>query len=123
MRFPGLGATRGPAMEGHCTGFLRGSWPWRKLWRFRITQEIPMKLVVSVVEYSTYPRGPRSGPGYSVPVRHHLIGPDANDPELTSVPQPSCRLRSIKLEPAARELTVAPAAALHPARSGQDRAP
>ena len=27
------------------------------------------------VEYSTYPRGPRSGPGYSVPVRHHLIGP------------------------------------------------
>src|SRR5712671_4810221 len=21
------------------------------------------------------PRGPRSGPGYSVPVRHHLIGP------------------------------------------------
>ena len=28
-----------------------------------------------VVEYSTYPRGPRSGPGCSVPVRHHLIGP------------------------------------------------
>jgi hypothetical protein len=27
------------------------------------------------VEYSTYPRGPRSGPGCSVPVRHHLIGP------------------------------------------------
>ena len=27
------------------------------------------------VEYSTYPRGPRSGPGYSVPVRHHLFGP------------------------------------------------
>ena len=27
------------------------------------------------VEYSTYPRGPRSGPGYSVPVRHYLIGP------------------------------------------------
>ena len=26
------------------------------------------------VEYSTYPRGPRSGPGCSVPVRHHLIG-------------------------------------------------
>jgi hypothetical protein len=22
-----------------------------------------------------HPRGPRSGPGYSVPVRHHLIGP------------------------------------------------
>jgi hypothetical protein len=22
-----------------------------------------------------YPRGPRSGPGYSVPVHHHLIGP------------------------------------------------
>src|SRR4029077_10233878 len=21
------------------------------------------------------PRGPRSGPGYSVPVRHHLVGP------------------------------------------------
>ena len=27
------------------------------------------------VEYSTYPRGPRSGPGCSVPVRHHLFGP------------------------------------------------
>ena len=27
------------------------------------------------VDYSTYPRGPRSGPGCSVPVRHHLIGP------------------------------------------------
>ena len=27
------------------------------------------------VEYSTYPRGPRSGPGCSVPVRRHLIGP------------------------------------------------
>ena len=27
------------------------------------------------VEYSTYPRGPRSGPDCSVPVRHHLIGP------------------------------------------------
>src|SRR5580700_9358815 len=27
------------------------------------------------VEYSTYPRGPRSGPGCSVPVRHHLVGP------------------------------------------------
>src|ERR1700693_2028708 len=27
------------------------------------------------VEYSTYPRGPRSGPGYSVPVRHHLVDP------------------------------------------------
>jgi hypothetical protein len=27
------------------------------------------------VEYSTYSRGPRSGPGCSVPVRHHLIGP------------------------------------------------
>jgi len=27
------------------------------------------------VEYSTYPRGPRSGPGCSVPVRHHLLGP------------------------------------------------
>jgi hypothetical protein len=27
------------------------------------------------VEDSTYPRGPRSGPGCSVPVRHHLIGP------------------------------------------------
>jgi hypothetical protein len=27
------------------------------------------------VEYSTYPRGPLSGPGCSVPVRHHLIGP------------------------------------------------
>ena len=27
------------------------------------------------VEYSTYPRGPRSGPGCNVPVRHHLIGP------------------------------------------------
>ena len=27
------------------------------------------------VEYSTYLRGPRSGPGCSVPVRHHLIGP------------------------------------------------
>src|SRR3984893_6695582 len=27
------------------------------------------------VEYSTYPRGPRSGPGCSVPFRHHLIGP------------------------------------------------
>src|SRR6202521_4493479 len=26
-------------------------------------------------KYSTYPRGPRSGPGCSVPVRHHLIGP------------------------------------------------
>ena len=26
------------------------------------------------VEYSTYPRGSRSGPGCSVPVRHHLIG-------------------------------------------------
>jgi hypothetical protein len=26
-------------------------------------------------ECSAYPRGPRSGPGYSVPVRHHLIGP------------------------------------------------
>src|ERR1700680_1868235 len=26
------------------------------------------------VEYSTYPRGPRSGPGCSVPVRHYLIG-------------------------------------------------
>ena len=38
-------------------------------------QEMPMKPVVSVVEYSTYPRGPRSGPGCSVPVRHHLIGP------------------------------------------------
>jgi hypothetical protein len=22
-----------------------------------------------------YPRGPRSGPGYSVPIHHHLIGP------------------------------------------------
>ena len=22
-----------------------------------------------------HPRGPRSSPGYSVPVRHHLIGP------------------------------------------------
>jgi hypothetical protein len=22
-----------------------------------------------------YPRGPRSGPGYAVPVHHHLIGP------------------------------------------------
>ena len=27
------------------------------------------------VEYSTYPRGPRSGPGYSVPVHQHLIDP------------------------------------------------
>jgi hypothetical protein len=27
------------------------------------------------VDCSTYPRGPRSGPGCSVPVRHHLIGP------------------------------------------------
>ena len=27
------------------------------------------------VEYSTYPRGPRSGPGCSVPVRRHLTGP------------------------------------------------
>jgi hypothetical protein len=27
------------------------------------------------VEYSTYLRGPRLGPGCSVPVRHHLIGP------------------------------------------------
>ena len=27
------------------------------------------------VEYSTYPRGPRSGPSCSVPVRHHLFGP------------------------------------------------
>jgi hypothetical protein len=26
-------------------------------------------------EYSAYPRGPRSQPGYSVPVGHHLIGP------------------------------------------------
>ena len=26
-------------------------------------------------ECSAYPRGPRSGPGCSVPVRHHLIGP------------------------------------------------
>jgi hypothetical protein len=24
-----------------------------------------------------YPRGPRSGPGYVVPVHHHLIGPHA----------------------------------------------
>ena len=22
-----------------------------------------------------YPRGPRSGPGYAVPVHHHLLGP------------------------------------------------
>ena len=29
------------------------------------------------VEYSTYPRGPRSGPGCSVPVRHHLSAPSA----------------------------------------------
>jgi hypothetical protein len=27
------------------------------------------------VEYSICPRGPRSGPGCSVPVRPHLIGP------------------------------------------------
>src|ERR1700751_3702837 len=26
-------------------------------------------------EYSAYPRGPRSQPGYSVPVGHRLIGP------------------------------------------------
>src|SRR6202011_4338420 len=27
-----------------------------------------------VGDYSHRPRGPRSGPGYSVPVRHYLIG-------------------------------------------------
>ena len=26
-------------------------------------------------EYSAYPRGPRSGPGFSVPVRRHLFDP------------------------------------------------
>ena len=27
------------------------------------------------MEDGRYPRGPRSGPGYSVPVHHHLLGP------------------------------------------------
>jgi hypothetical protein len=27
------------------------------------------------VDHSTYPRGPRSGSGYVVPIHHHLIGP------------------------------------------------
>ena len=42
----------------------------RSVSRFLAQRDTAMRAVLP-----PYPRGPRSGPGYSVPVHHHLLGP------------------------------------------------
>jgi hypothetical protein len=48
------------------------SWPHR--WH-RSESGLWARLRTAIRWKLHYPRGPRSSPGYSVPVRHHLIGP------------------------------------------------
>ena len=86
--------TVGFPQYGFKAGLLEGAFPARRpivapIWFASLLRAPRFQTCISplcvgaVVRLSTairavlllYPRGPRSGPGYAVPVHHHLVGP------------------------------------------------